>query len=468
MVSLLSAFTRSGIVTMAVTFADAPVFTVNDQLALLIASDLSRDLDRLALRGLDSGRPFAALAPHRPALRMRNYVLIRTLAHITPPATLKTLHRHHALSVRAPHGWAALSDAPADFSLVIRMGSHNPLWIMKNSESSRGDALRRTLLILRDLMRGKAHDRHTAAELVKIKPAAADRRLSAMAATIPGVVSKVLEDRRREYRFDSISMLNIKRPTKQAVVAACFGASLGSLFEGTYKAAMREPLSHLVKRRRAKSADIDRKFWFVRRGGEGSLPDKEDLLHELIDALLEQNVTEIEYEHFDGVVNKSRILPLSVVIHDHQLYFIAQNEAQEIRFYRFSRTNKAERLDDTFVYPLRTTYDPDQILRDSFGIFIGDEYPVENVRVRLSARWGSFARSHRWHPSQQNPVQTTTGEEGHGVELHFRVRICPEFESWILGFGEDAEVLAPESLRTKIAQRTRRSAAIYNDKKNDV
>jgi hypothetical protein len=306
------------------------------------------------------------------------------------------------------------------------------------------------------------HDRHTAAELVNIKPAAADRQLRVMETTIPGVVSRVLEDRRREFRFDVTTMLNVKRPTKQAVVAACFGASLGNLFEGSYKVAMREPLGHMVKRRRAKFAEVDRKFWFVRRGGEGSLPGKEDLLHELIDALLEQNVTEIEYENFEGKIDRSKIRPLSVVIHDHQLYFIAQNDLGEIRFYRFARTVRAERLDETFTYPERTAYDPDQMLRDSFGIFIGSGYPVESVRVRLSARWASFARSHRWHPSQQTVPRSTTDGDAGGVELHFRLRICPEFESWVLGLGEDAEVLAPESLRNKIAQRIRRAASIYD------
>jgi predicted DNA-binding transcriptional regulator YafY len=338
---------------------------------------------------------------------------------------------------------------------------------MKNSEDSRGNALQRTLHILRDLMRGKVHDRHTAAVLVGIQPAAADRRLSAMEATIPGVVSRVVDNRRREYRFDAASMLNIKRPTKQAVVAACFGASLGNLFEGSYRAAMQEPLGHMVKRRRAKFREVDRKFWFVRRGGEGSLPGKEDLLHELIDALLEQNVTEIEYEHFEGKVDKSRIRPLSVVIHDHQLYFIAQNEAGSMRFYRFARIVKAERLDETFTYPGRITYDPDRMLRDSFGIFIGETYPVTDVRVRLSARWAAFARSHRWHPSQQSPPESATDEEARAVELRFHLRVCPEFENWILGLGEDVEVLEPESLRVRIAERIRRAASVY-DKKTDT
>ena len=37
--------------------------------------------------------------------------------------------------------------------------------------------------------------------------------------------------------------------------------------------------------------------------------------------------------------------------------------------------------------------------------------------------------------------------------MRLRVRVCPELEAWILGFGEQAEVMAPAKLREKIAGR---------------
>lgn len=338
---------------------------------------------------------------------------------------------------------------------------------MKRSEDSRGNSLRRMALVLRDLISGKEHDRRTVAEKLKVKPAAADRHLRIIANTIPGVVSEVVENRRRIFRFDASAMNRAKQPTKQTIVAACFGASLGNLFDGSYKVALREALDHLAKtkNRGTQFADVDRKFWFVRRGGEGSLPAKEVLLHEFIDGLLERNIIEIEYESFHGTVAKERIVPLSVIIHDHQIYFVGRNDADEIRSYRLSRMIDVERQDETFDYPSRMEYDPEQIWRDSFGIFTGDKFPIENVRIRLSPQWRAFARSHRWHSSQQIPTSTKTAEPEGDVEVHFRVRVCPELENWILGFGGDAEVLAPESLRARIIQRLRSAAAVYDDAK---
>ncbi len=113
--------------------------------------------------------------------------------------------------------------------------------------------------------------------------------------------------------------------------------------------------------------------------------------------------------------------------------------------YRFARIQAVDVLDDTFSYPSRTEYDPQQVFRDSFGIFL--DLPVQDVELRLDKQWATYAQSHRWHDSQV--VEVVDG----GVRLQLRVRVCPELESWILGFGEQAEVLAPVSLREKIGRR---------------
>jgi hypothetical protein len=44
------------------------------------------------------------------------------------------------------------------------------------------------------------------------------------------------------------------------------------------------------------------------------------------------------------------------------------------------------------------------------------------------------AQKHRWHPAQRTEI----GADGK-VTVTFRVRMCPELETWALGFGEHAE-----------------------------
>src|SRR5207245_6797438 len=86
---------------------------------------------------------------------------------------------------------------------------------------------------------------------------------------------------------------------------------------------------------------------------------------------------------------------------------------------------------------------------ESFGIFVDEKYPVENIEVSLAARWASFVRSHRWHRSQESFVRAGR------IHVRLRVRVCPEIVSWILGFGADVRVIEPQSLRRRVARLSR-------------
>jgi hypothetical protein len=101
-----------------------------------------------------------------------------------------------------------------------------------------------------------------------------------------------------------------------------------------------------------------------------------------------------------------------------------------------------ERADEDFEYPARTEFDPHQLFADSFGIWLGQDSQVETVELRLHPKWTTHAKSHRWHRKQR--VEVVDG----GVKLTVEVKISPEVEAWVLGFGADAEVIRPASLET--------------------
>ena len=136
---------------------------------------------------------------------------------------------------------------------------------MVDTESQRGNTLHRTLKILRSLMRGGQHDRYTAAALSGLSHAQAYRQLESMKG-LPGFGSKI-DGSRRIYFCEAASIL--KPPTKVAAVAACFGASLSGLLEGTaYQTAMHEALRYVMgqAKPRAVFREVDRKFKFISRG----------------------------------------------------------------------------------------------------------------------------------------------------------------------------------------------------------
>lgn len=315
-----------------------------------------------------------------------------------------------------------------------------------DSEKRRFTQLNRTVQLIADLMAGKSHDRNSAAEKLGIQPAAADRQLKAIE-RLPGVkVGK--EGRRRVVRFDQTAVS--EPPSLAVLIGACFGASLGPLFEGTaYQKALSDARDHLLRqsRRRRDFRDVERKFVFMSQGGEVSLPEKDAQLEELIGALIEQQPVRIDYEDFTSVVRSRRVEPLSLAVYKHQLYLIGRERNGALRSFRFSRIRNAETDGRPFKYPSKAEYDPEQVFAQSFGIFMKEDQVVEHVELKLDSRWSAHVKSHRWHRSQRAVVS------GGEVHIHLDVCVCPEVEAWVLSFGEEAEILQPQWLRDKMTKR---------------
>jgi predicted DNA-binding transcriptional regulator YafY len=319
-------------------------------------------------------------------------------------------------------------------------------------------SLDRTVDVLTALMRGDELDRASIARMGKVKLATADRQIAVLA-KCPGVV-EAKRGRRKVLRFDPSTCS--PPPAFPEVVAACLGTSLSRVFEGSaYERSMKSALTYLLARARREGLfqNIDRKFLFVARGGEVAFPERSGDLDDLVDAVLHSYTVTVQYRRFEGNEQSLKIQPLSIAIYDHQLYVIAADANGQPHPFRFARmgsvtAHKAE----SFGYPSRVQYDPDQVFRDSFGIFISDTYPVRDVSVRLSTQWASYAQSHRWHKSQRVELNSDGS-----ATVSIRVKTCPELEMWILSFGEHAEVLRPPELRKRVAQRIQAMTRVYDE-----
>jgi predicted DNA-binding transcriptional regulator YafY len=257
-------------------------------------------------------------------------------------------------------------------------------------------------------------------------------------------------------------------PSHEVAIAACFASALAPLFEGSkIQPGMRDALEFVTRSspRPEKFKDVDRKFVFVRAGGEMALPRNAKLLERLGKAVLDQRVVSMTYSHFalEREDATETFRPLSIAIYGHQVYLLGVRERDErLRLIRFSRVKKVRTLSRGFAYPDPMELNPAEVFRDALGVFLPpEEAPVEQVVVALDETWAGYARSHRWHPSQ-----VVEEVDDGAVLVKLRVKITPEVESWVLGFGEHAAVRAPDSLRKTIAARIERLRAVYRDERS--
>jgi proteasome accessory factor B len=136
----------------------------------------------------------------------------------------------------------------------------------------------------------------------------------------------------------------------------------------------------------------------------------------------------------------------------HALYLIGWDETRDAM-----RTFKIERIRDIALTP-ETFSAPgaeiDGMFERAWDI-IADQDPVEVV-LRFAPKVASRVREARWHPGER------VAEEADG-SLTWRATVAGpiEIRLWILSWGDDVEVLAPDGLRDDVAATHGRAAAAY-------
>ncbi len=195
-----------------------------------------------------------------------------------------------------------------------------------------------------------------------------------------------------------------------------------------------------------------------RRIDEGFNRHVEDLTR----AWAERRVVRFRYvpARYDGTEREPRwaeVRPylLEPSLATHALYLIGHDETRDA-----IRTFKVERILDLSVTP-RTFEAPDggalaTTLRRAWDI-IADQ-PETEVVLRFAPSVSARVGEATWHPSQQI-AELADGS----LEWRATVAGTIEIRLWILSWGDEVEVIAPESLRVDVAATLLRAAARYQE-----
>jgi predicted DNA-binding transcriptional regulator YafY len=184
-----------------------------------------------------------------------------------------------------------------------------------------------------------------------------------------------------------------------------------------------------------------------------------DHVHLLTKAWAERRVVDIDYEPAryqpDATRRRAVVRPwlIEPSLQTHALYLIGWDETRDAL-----RTFKIERIRDVALLP--RTFDPPDpgwvttALRQAWDI-IADQAPVEVV-LRFSSTVASRVGEATWHPSQAVEVEPDGS-------LLWRATVAGtiEIRLWVLSWGDDVEVVSPDTLRDDVIATLRRSVARY-------
>jgi predicted DNA-binding transcriptional regulator YafY len=196
--------------------------------------------------------------------------------------------------------------------------------------------------------------------------------------------------------------------------------------------------------------NLDRKFYDVNEAPhqyEGRI----EHVNDIITALLREERLRVRYG--EGPDSKAFLLdPYTLFVYKKGLYLAGYSHRhRELRRFSLDGFRRVDwQRGQGFAYP--PGYQPGTLAEGAFGLIGGEPTAV---RIRFDASVGRFVRRRRWHPTQR--LRAVPG----GVELTMQVRGTTELASWVLGFGDKAEVLEPAALRAQVAGELRRAAARY-------
>jgi predicted DNA-binding transcriptional regulator YafY len=130
--------------------------------------------------------------------------------------------------------------------------------------------------------------------------------------------------------------------------------------------------------------------------------------------------------------------PYHLTLHDGGLYLVAHCHLRDdLRIFAVERMRTVELTCRRFEVP--RAFDPAKYLAGAWGMLRGDAVTVRVIFARSLAR---YIRERVWHASQKLR-ELADGR----VEMTLSVADTREVRRWILGFGVEAEVVAPEALR---------------------
>lgn len=177
---------------------------------------------------------------------------------------------------------------------------------------------------------------------------------------------------------------------------------------------------------------------------------------DLLMAILKQQPIKIEYQKYHGDSRTYLVHPYLLKQYNDRWFFICRTDGfQNLTIFAIDRIQSIEHCDISFL-PFGD--DIKSYFEDVVGVSRDVREPVVDVKIRISNSRFRYVESKPLH-SSQTTIHSECNDKYSVIRL--RVQINNELEAQILSLGNDAEVIAPESLRNSIADRVKDLYRMY-------
>lgn len=268
------------------------------------------------------------------------------------------------------------------------------------------------------------------------------------------------DDERGVYRIPGTYFLpptNFTTEEALAVIVLCYELGSGSrlpFYEAAHSAALKLesslPAAVRDQLREATAAVKINMQQGIRRD------DKTPIYQQLLACISARQSARIDYDSIsDGAPVRLKLSPYRLLFSRHSWYVIGRSSLhREVRTFNVGRIQAISLLDEKFHLP--RGFSVERYLGNAWHL-IPERGPDQEVVVRFRPLVARNVAEIVWHKTQRLAYR----EDG-SLDFEVRVSGLNEISWWILGYGDQAEVIKPARLRQLISERAARLVEMYN------
>jgi len=277
-------------------------------------------------------------------------------------------------------------------------------------------------------------------------------------------VPLVFDDEHLCYELTSASILPPTSFTPSealALILLCqeLGNSPGVPFCGSARSAALKVESTLPQRLRDHLREVTRAV-SIKLAPTNPLDAHQSTYETLLSAIARRRAVRIRYDSFtEWEVIATKLKPYRLVFSRRSWYVIGRSSLHRAtRTFNLGRMKAVETLDERYAIPSR--FSLDRFLGNAWHL-IPENGPDHEVHIRFQPLVAGNVAEVLWHKTQRIERRADGS-----LDYYATVSGLGEISWWVLGYGDQAEVIAPVALRRRVADCVARMQALYRDSQN--
>jgi len=186
---------------------------------------------------------------------------------------------------------------------------------------------------------------------------------------------------------------------------------------------------------------------------------QDTMVNRVLRAIHEGFAIKIQYSHatdYSGVSEEVKeVNPVKVIMRVDTLYLIAGEEDekgnQTFKNYLFEQIKSVQETNHAMP---KFIFDAAMHYKYAFGKYTGSGKP-EDITLEIRNKWlqTQFERSHF------NPEISKRYDKNKNMIVDMKLRITPDFKTWLMGVAGDVRILKPASLKEEVKQLLKKALA---------